>query len=421
MHAKWVEDTYLRKLEVTLRAPEFSDAHRKALTEIDRRSLLRGDRPATRWGRVMKARGLARFLRKPFPEATRADLEEFLADVAKRNAPATLCSMKLFLKAFYKDLLMPGKKHDPHPPVVNWIVLESPLSVEPSKPLVPVGWNVVERMISKTPHPRDKAIIGTFFESMGRRSELASTTIRKLLWDPYGVRVVMSGKGKAKPRPVRLFHSAPLVRQWMDMHPDKDNPDAPVFVYLRGSRTKPLGLAGLYAVVKKAAARAGLTQRMYPHLLRHSRITDLRRRRMSDAATKAIAGWSKNSPMLQVYDHTDLEDADKELLETEGIAVAPAPERDSLIPMECPRCKKKNPATVSFCEVCKMPLRDKELAMATRVAELVVDNKETLGRLLELLGDEEVATLVRRKSRGGLPKHSVKKGARSVGDGSSAL
>jgi integrase/recombinase XerD len=65
---------------------------------------------------------------------------------------------------------------------------------------------------------------------------------------------------------------------------------------------------GIYQVVKDAAANAGVEKRVYPHLLRHSWMTEMLRRGMNPVQLSVIAGASMEV-IAQCYAHLNKEDA----------------------------------------------------------------------------------------------------------------
>lgn len=71
---------------------------------------------------------------------------------------------------------------------------------------------------------------------------------------------------------------------------------------------EPLTRSGVYQVVEEAVARAGITKRVYPHLLRHSWMTEMLRHGMSPIQLSLIAGASVQV-ISQHYTHLTKDDA----------------------------------------------------------------------------------------------------------------
>lgn len=116
-------------------------------------------------------------------------------------------------------------------------------------------------------------------------------------------------KGASGSRPVLWAKS--YIRPWLDAHPHRDNPEAALFpAKNRGHgseagadtyKTEPLGHRQMYSIVSDAADAAGLDKNVYPHLLRHSAITRMVQRGLSQQNIKQIAGWSQDSSEFETY------------------------------------------------------------------------------------------------------------------------
>lgn len=84
-----------------------------------------------------------------------------------------------------------------------------------------------------------------------------------------------------------------------------------VFLGLRRGplgRFDPLSGSGVYQVVTDAVYRARITKRVYPHLLRHSWMTEMLRQGMNPMQLSIIAGASLQV-IQQHYTHLTADDA----------------------------------------------------------------------------------------------------------------
>lgn len=149
------------------------------------------------------------------------------------------------------------------------------------------------------------------------------------------------------------------------MHPLRDDPNAPVFIterkydgnYLRlNEQTVNNMLNGL-------AEKAGVKKNVYPHAFRHGRLTDLAKRGFNEMELRIFAGWTKESNMPATYLHLSGSGIEKKLFAKNGIIEDDNKEREEeLKPVNCPRCKTKNPAGAKYCFTCSMVL-DHKLAV----------------------------------------------------------
>ncbi len=65
--------------------------------------------------------------------------------------------------------------------------------------------------------------------------------------------------------------------------------------------------------LKNLCKRVGIRKRIYAHLFRHSRLTELAKE-LPEQVLKKIAGWVPDSDMAQVYLHLSQRDVEESLL-----------------------------------------------------------------------------------------------------------
>ena len=186
----------------------------------------------------------------------------------------------------------------------------------------------VQAIIDGAHTTRDKALIATLWETGVRIHELLAldlgdVQVRESPENGGRVIYVMWFKKTKVPGEEHtgyVIEAAPTLTAWLKAHPRK-KPDAPLFVKWGGGR---LGPPGADALFKGAAKRAGVTKRVFLHLLRHSRATHLLRLRVPELQVKQLLGWKANSPMLARYAHLAHQDAYDALLRAQGLE-PPAP------------------------------------------------------------------------------------------------
>lgn len=391
MESAWLRDKWTSDLEVVLSSPALSGTQRDTLRRLDALLQRRGIALCTRHFYAANARRLARFLNKPFEEATREDLEGFVDETSKRSAAGTVLCVKRFLKAFYQLLLAPDFGQQP-PALVAWIRLRQAYGVSklPQDLLKPAE---ILRLADATTHPRDRALIMVLYDSAARVSELISARIGDVETDAYGARLVL--RGKTGTRYVRLLHSVPDLLAWINCHPFKHDQQAPLFIsWGHQNRYRALLYDGVYKVLRNAVKLAALEKRVHPHLFRHSRLTELAKF-LSEAKLKVFAGWAGNSSMARIYVHLSGDDVDRALLEEAGLLKNEGTQQaiDPLAPRVCLRCKTKNSATARHCDRCMVLLDEKELLCLADVQDKLIRNLPLLERIAkdprirELLGE----------------------------------
>jgi integrase/recombinase XerD len=160
------------------------------------------------------------------------------------------------------------------------------------------------------PRERDKLIIRIFADCGLRLEELTRLTAGDLIRGGRQAHLRVHGK-RARIRDVPVPPS--LIRRLERLiagRPGERSSDA-IFLAERRGRFgdyEALTKGGVYQVVKEAVARAGITKRVFPHLLRHSWMTEMLRQDMNSVQLSFIAGASPEV-IATCYAHLTKEDA----------------------------------------------------------------------------------------------------------------
>jgi integrase len=157
---------------------------------------------------------------------------------------------------------------------------------------------------------RDKLIIRIFADCGLRLEELTQLRPADITRSGRQAHLRVLGKGSR----IRDVPIPPQVLRRLERHiggrPSDRSADR-IFLGLRRGplgRFDPLTSSGVYQVVKDAVARARISKRVYPHLLRHSWMTDMLRHDMNPVQLSIIAGASL--PVInQHYTHLRKDDA----------------------------------------------------------------------------------------------------------------
>jgi len=103
--------------------------------------------------------------------------------------------------------------------------------------------------------------------------------------------------------------------------------------------------------------KAGIKKKVHPHAFRHGKLTDLAKRGFNEMELRIFAGWEKSSAMPATYLHLSGADIEKKILQKNGIIEDDTREtEEKLKPVECPRCKTKNPVGAKYCMTCSLVL-----------------------------------------------------------------
>jgi integrase/recombinase XerD len=222
------------------------------------------------FGRFLEARGAEAVL------ASAADVSDFLVDLAEGNgrppsSPATIHRKAACLRSFYRHLRREGlRDSDPTASI------SSPRRGRRLPKVLNRG--EVTKLLSqpKGTAPtslRDRALLELMYACGLRASEAIGIEIADLDMEEAVLRA--RGKG-SKERVVPVGRAAlEAARIYLErgrpalVH---DGIVAQLFVNFRG---EPLTRQGLYKIVRRHAATAGLAERMSPHTLRHTFATHL--------------------------------------------------------------------------------------------------------------------------------------------------
>ncbi len=311
---------------------------------------------------------LALWLGKDFEEATKDDIVDLVQKIEREKLSVwTKQGYRVTLKKFYRWL----KNSERDPEEVAWIKT----SIKKTNDILPdelLTEDEVKQLIEACEHPRDRALVSTLYESSCRIGEICSLHIRNVSFDDYGTVIIV--RGKTGGRRVRLIASTPYLASYLDVHPLKDDPDAPLWVGIGPTnKNKPLGYPSIRKKLKELAAKAKIKKRVNPHAFRHSRATYLANR-LTEAQMNQFLGWTQGSKMTGIYVHMSGRDTDQAIRRIYGLEEEKE-EKSPLKPKKCSRCEALNAGTAKFCNKCGAVL---DIEVAVKLQERVEGMDKTL-------------------------------------------
>lgn len=298
----------------------------------------------------------ANYLRKDYDKATKDDLKNAILALDEREDRSvwTVHTYKSILKKFYRWLVFGDsyRTRIEQPEIIAWMrtgVLEK------DKPRVKASAilteSEIDRLISVAEHARDKAFVSMLYELGARIGEIGTLSIKDISRDKYSFTLDLSGKtGHRTPR---IVASDPYLSAWLNMHPLKDNPNAPLWIML-GDRNKQerMKYAAFRALILRLKEKAKIRKRLYPHLFRHTRVTHLlANKQVNESQAKVYFGWVPSSKMLSEYSHLVSKDVNDTMLEINGIKTPETGKQEPRV-KQCPRCEDLNPKDHLFCKKC---------------------------------------------------------------------
>ncbi len=224
-------------------------------------------------------------------------------------------------------------------------------------------------------HKRNKAILTLLWDLNARNHEISLLKIKNIrIREKYGEGEIPH-EAKTGSGPILLSCSFPYVRDWLNEHPFRNEPDARLICDLRtGDRIRPDAINDImkllkkkiiqlleYGEIKDEKEREKLeyllkTKKWNPYCIRHSSITadsDY----LPEYALKKKVRWSMNSKQGLRYIKTRMgNDLKEKILSYNGILSEIEIKKKSLI-LNCPRCDLVNVIENKYCSKCSYPLK----------------------------------------------------------------
>ncbi len=289
---------------------------------------------------------------KEYEKLIREDLTAWMRELDSNGyRPETISSYRRRCKRFLRWVHGCRTTKDPTPEQLKCIVVSKRRNELPEGILTLAE---VQRILAASGSLRNRALIHVCFESGCRAGEVLGLRIKDIEFDKHGGVIVVSGKTGM--RRLRLVESVHNLQNWLNVHPNRENPDAWVFPNLKGT---PLTVESFNSILKATARKAGLIKRIFVHLLRHSRATFLSQI-LTEYQLRIYFGWTMNSDVPARYIHLSGRDTDAPLLKHYGLT-------EDNGRATCPRCGSKNEQGGLYCLRCGSVLDDKEaLALEER-------------------------------------------------------
>jgi site-specific recombinase XerD/ubiquitin len=298
--------------------------------------------------------------------------------------------MRGALRTFGKVLTNedPTDKEAAPPPSIDWVPATLPDNYDPVPN--PANMIVEEEMKAMCDHrgtnARDAALIAVAWDAGPRSGELEALTVGDV--NDHDLGRIIRVDGKTGERDVTVTHAVPYLSQWLNQHPGKDDPDAPLWSKLK--KPEDISYRMYRNVFADAAERVGLDKPDDPTNFRKSSASDLASKGVSQAHLEKRYGWKRGSDAASRYIRVFGEDADRELARARNMDVDledDEPEGQT----ECIRCGElidPDDDTCWRCDAIQDPV-EAQKAMTTGGADVgnMIQQavREELG---DILGDE---------------------------------
>jgi integrase len=350
--------------------------------------------PATVLTELIWLNTLSKMLGKKFIDATTDDMVGLNFKLDQRgNKDTTKNRTRRILKRFYQWLR--GYPDGQYPPEVAWIKMKRlPLSPITAEDLIPFEEAV--RISEFALNLRDRFLVQGKVDAGCRIGEILTMKIGEVQFNDAGA--VGYSDGKTGYQPLIFTWSAKTLAQWLNIHPFRQDKEAPVFCLIEREKPAQMSYSAAYRAFKKCVVKAGMNKRVWFHLLKHVSCTEDSKRGMPDSYRKFKHHWSPNSKMSAVYEH--LSSADIPTIQADtwkrfmGVQIEGQQTQQAaiLLTKKCKRCDFENPRDSKYCNRCAFCLEYETIHLQAvtdaKTEELLTrirKDPEILAKLLEIV------------------------------------
>lgn len=288
---------------------------------------------------------------RPFDKLTREGVEDLMYQLEQTDYTEWT---KYTRKAIF-IMFMRWLKKKKHPREIDGVKLRQPQDTLIKSDLITFEeLNKIVKAAAGDHHWQ--ALFMTTYDGNFRIGEVLSATIQDLtIHRRYMDLSYRRSKTKAGTKTLTI--SAPHLTEWLEHHPDHDNPKSPLFMTYdkRYSRWGPILPSTYRKAIKRYAKKAGIKKSVWPHLLRHSRTTQLLDSKVPLRIVEKSGGWRRGSRAFRRYDHLSDRDYKEEMLAQGGVR-KDSVEGKRVQVRECLVCGLVNPPGRERCRQCKQPL-----------------------------------------------------------------
>jgi integrase len=243
------------------------------------------------------------------------------------------------------------------------------------------------RILKNCVRPEERALVMTLYESGARIAEVLNLKIKNFTVKKTHYTIFIE-ESKTRPREVFLMSAGRFISEWLNHHPDAENPNAKLFDWAPSTVHKFFYHKGKPGRLAKGIKNE---KHVYPHLFRHTRATELARY-MNVPQLMAFFGWDDSKTAMS-YVHLSKSDVEDKFLEIyEKKSKKPVEKPAEMFPdKDCPRCSHANTHVSKYCSKCgsllslEDVLRFKRLEkkydlklLEAKIAQSILDSLEKL-------------------------------------------
>ncbi|MFB6205796.1 MAG: tyrosine-type recombinase/integrase [Haloglomus sp.] len=302
---------------------------------------------------------------------------------------------------------VPTTKED-MPESLAWIPTTTSRDYDPTPdPTDMLGWDEdIRPMIDEALNARDAALVAVAWDAGPRSGELLDLEVGDVTDHRHGLQITVDGKRGQ--RSVMLITAVPQLNRWLQDHPRRDDPDAPLWCKLQSGEEMSYQMAR--KIPRELADRAGVTKPVTFTNFRKSSASHLASQGVNQAVLEDHHGWTRGSKAAARYISVFADASDREVAKAHGLDVEEE-EPEPTAAVTCHRCEKKTPRDEPFCMWCHQALEhgavdeieEKQRTQRQQLLRVSKENPELLDRLEDmeplveaLGGDPDVIDTARR-------------------------
>ena len=371
---------------MTVIKKELSSENQKLIFEYDKAMARQSISKAARRIHAQNLLNLSRMLQKDWKDVTKSDIDELVFEIMDKYANEkgqetwSTFDLKKVLKMFFRWHKLGSREFNEvgDPPETKSV------KSKPVKDTLAREELITESDLSRILHAcgenaRDRAFIDCHAEAGTRPGEILNLQIKHVKFDE--ISATLHVDGKTGTRNVRLINSVPNLANWLNVHPYRDNPSAPLWIMLKKEKYgKPLTYAAAMKMLKIRCEKAHIEKRINLKLFRHTEATKSATF-MTEAQLKKRHGWSTISKMPSRYVHMIDADVDDAIFRHHGIKVEK--KQDTKTPKVCVICNVTNSSESMICSKCGKPLSLKSALHKEEQEQIERKQDEEKMKLLE--------------------------------------
>jgi len=357
-----------------LRKRKISESNKKIIEQFIKNRKSEGirERRLSKYEYILSV--FAGVVKKDISKVGEEDLRKFSIWLLEQKlSENTKITFKIVLKTFFRNFVFNGELPKKFKEILKAKRITNNLTPQDL-------WSMedIQKLLDQTQNIRRKAMIMVLFEGGLRAGELLSLRVGDIEFTDWGCRIFIP-KSKTKTRSLPLFNAAPLLSLYLKTHPKREDKGSPLWLNDKG---EPMKYPALRKMLNELKKKAGFqNRRIYPHLIRHSRLTILSQQ-LKSAELKEFAGWS-SIKMVDTYSHLNCENVEEKLLEQQGIKVESRKKIYNLV--KCQRCGQLNEYGAKYCSFCGLALSSEVI----KDLELIKEGDNLLATILKKLVENE--------------------------------